>query len=161
MNQPEKQASNTGDPFENPEDIQKREQIELAESDTSIMPLVAGGLRIGGVDEVNGRGAGLIRPFIPTKYEVLQLVKHWAGVKYRIEFNWWVDAQYGSDESRRVAFANRRIAQAAECLGEEEVYKTVESVFEDFGRQQHPKLWAAFISDADVRRTADGTVIID
>ena len=78
--------------------------FELAEPEPCHMPWGP----IGHVDEVNGPGACLVRGFVPTRYEVLELAKHWAEIQIDHQYFFWLYQQTGSDLSRRTAFAGER-----------------------------------------------------
>ena len=119
----------------------KNNGIELAEPHWCIMPRGP----IGHVDEVNGPGAGLVRDFVPTRYEVLELAKHWAEIQIDLEYFCWLHQTSGSDWSRRVAFAGMRLSRMQKCLGEEVIKKVYDTTFEEFGKRQNPDDWKKYV----------------
>jgi hypothetical protein len=134
--------------------------VELAEPDACLQPLVSGNVVIGFVDHVNGPGAGLVRGFVPTRQEVLEIAKYWAGLSIRNDYSMWCYQFWGSQPSREVAFAGLRLAKISECLGEAEVDNVVEEVRDDFGSTKNPKIWAAYTTGADIPRDEEGCPLI-
>src|SRR5215472_10713447 len=80
----------------------------------------AGLFTIGHVDEVNGRGAEEV-PFVPTRHELIQLVKYWARTAFDIEYEWFLYQQSGSSDRRRQPFALNRISRIQLVIGEPDV----------------------------------------
>ena len=104
----------------------------------------------GYVDEVNGPGAAEITDFIPTKHELLQLVKFWTTEPLPYEF--FEEFQLGqacSSGMRLSAFAWRRIARVRKLLGEEQVQEAIEEARAEFGKKQDPRLWEIFMHGDD------------
>jgi hypothetical protein len=116
--------------------------FELAEPDLCIMPMGP----VGHVDEVNGPGACLVRGFVPTKYEVLELAKHWAEILIDLKYFCWCYETYGSDWSRRMAFAGMRLKRMEKCVGEEEIRNVYDAAFEKFGKSCDHTLWAKYVN---------------
>jgi hypothetical protein len=100
---------------------------------------------IGHVDEVNGPGAGLVRGFVPTKYEVLELARHWVEIQIDLEYFCWCYETSGSDWSRRMAFAGMRLNRIAECIAQDEFQRVYDKAIKDFGEKQNPELWSKFL----------------
>jgi hypothetical protein len=94
----------------------------------------AGPFTIGHVEEVNGAGGEEV-PFIPTRHESIQLVKHWARRAFDIEFWWFVSEQYGSTDLREHSFAWRRIERIASAIGELDVRKAIDEAGDELGKQ--------------------------
>lgn len=83
-------------------------------------------------DEVDGAGAEEM-PFMPTRYELLVLVKHWIEVAWDYDFGeWFLLQQTCSSGRRQKAFANRRIDRIAELLGNEAVNKAIDAAAESY-----------------------------
>ncbi len=82
----------------------------------------------GFVDEVNGLGAEEIRDFIPTRHELIQLVKYWAEVEIDLSYFMFVYNQTGSDWLRKTSFAGRRIGRIARLMGDDEVKKAIDEL---------------------------------
>lgn len=100
---------------------------------------------IGQVDEVNGAGAVEVAEFVPTRHELLELVKYWTRVALDDQYFTFVYAQTGSTERRRIAFAWRRIDHIGGLLGDEVVDKAVDEATEDFGKTCDPRAWGVFM----------------
>jgi hypothetical protein len=106
--------------------------------------LRAGGFAIGYVDEVNGDGAEEL-PLMPTRHELLVLVKYWAEVEIAYDFeDHFLMESACSSGSRRAGFASRRIERIVELLGWEVVGKAMTEAEDAYGKRQDPKAWAVF-----------------
>jgi len=101
---------------------------------------------VGYVEEVNGPGAVEIPGFVPTRHELIRLVKYWATVEIELDFDCFVYQCTGSSEIRRGPFASRRIARIAEALGEEEVAKAVREAHSEFAKGIDPRTWNIFLN---------------
>ena len=101
---------------------------------------------IGYVEEVNGAGAMEVPEFDPTRHELIQLVKYWAEVAFRIEYEWFLTGCTGSTEMRLKPFAWNRIGRIAEHLGDEEVKKVLHEVYDEFEKKQDKRLWDIWLN---------------
>ncbi len=97
------------------------------------------------VDEVNGAGAEEVAGYVPTRHELVQLVKYWYG---RLLDDDWFRFLYGGPDSRefRIArFGPRRIRRAAAAIGEEAINQTIKEVREEFkAKVNDADLWDIF-----------------
>jgi hypothetical protein len=100
----------------------------------------------GRVDEVNGVGAGLVRDYVPTRDEIRQLAKYWAGYVIDTEFFWWLHGQVSSGEMRKVSFAKLRLERMRKCLGQEEISTIYQEAFEEYGDSLKAKPLKKYIS---------------
>ena len=75
--------------------IQKQEINAVNADSDFLQPLPAGPFVIGRVDRVNGAGAVEV-PFMPTRHELLQLVKYWAREILEIQYCWFLYESSGS-----------------------------------------------------------------
>jgi len=109
---------------------------------------------VGYVDEVNGTEAVEVPDFVPTRHELIQIVKYWA--KERVDNAWFffVTGQTGSSEWRINLFAERRIDRIAEILGEDEVEKAIDEVFAEFGEKQDKRIWEIFLNGTEEQQEA-------
>ncbi len=130
------------------EDAQPQELVE--DSDGSVAPRGEPGVCvIGRVDEVNGRGAIAVPEFTASRHELLVLLKYWAEIDLGIEFDWFFNEQVGSSESRRRAFAARRVDRIAEALADEEaVCAALDEVHDAYGKKQDGLAWKVFTKKA-------------
>lgn len=103
-----------------------------------------GRITIGYVSEVNGSDSGEVPDFVPTRHELVQLIKYWATVDLENEFYFFLYTQTGSNDSRRGAFARRRISRIATILGEEEVRKAIEEAGQEYSKKTDPRAWSIF-----------------
>jgi hypothetical protein len=99
---------------------------------------------VGYISEVNGPDSAEVPDFVPTRHELIQLVKYWATLDLEDRFYFFLYDQASSSECRRMAFARRRISRIATVLGEGEVQKAVEEAEQEFGKKADPRAWAIF-----------------
>jgi len=117
-------------------------------------PMKAGALCIGFVDEVNGPGAVEMPGFAPTRYELLQLVKHWAMQILEVEFFFFCYQQAGSEDIRRMPFAERRIDRIAAHVGKADVKEACDEAKATFAQHIDPETWRIFTSGTPAERAA-------
>lgn len=104
---------------------------------------------MGHVDEVNGPGALAVPTFVPSRHELIVLLKHWSKVVLDIRYEWFIFEQVGSAEMRLEPFANRGVNRIADALNDEDlVRKTLDEVHEGFARSQDPLAWRVFTHQA-------------
>ena len=111
------------------------------------------GFCVGFVEEVNGPGAAKVVGFIPTRHELLELVRYWANVAVEIEYHWFLCEQVGSSETRQHSFAWRRVNRIHELLGAD-VDKVIAEVHEELGKDANPRYWEAFLHGTAEQRKA-------
>ena len=100
---------------------------------------------IGLVAEVNGDGAAEVPEFVPTRQELLELVKYWTRIALEAQYSTFVHAKTGSPEIRRIPFAWNRIGHIGCLLGDEVVYKAVEETTQAFEKNCNPGEWEIFV----------------
>ena len=97
------------------------------------------------VDEVNGAGAEEVPQYVPTKHELLQLVKYWYG---RILGDDFFRFEYGGSDSSELRvgrFGPRRIRRAAAAIGQEAVDQAIEEACAQFkAKVNDDRLWDVF-----------------
>jgi hypothetical protein len=99
---------------------------------------------IGQVDEVNGAGAVEVPEFVPTRHELIQLVKYWTTTLLDMEFFSFVYETSGSREIRLGPFADRRISRIAECLGDALVEQACQEAEDEFAMTVDARAWQVF-----------------
>jgi len=82
---------------------------------------------IGFVDMIVGESGVEVPGFVPTKNEVLQLVQYWATEIIDLHFFYFLYGQSGSEESRTLYFAHRRLDTISQLIGEEEVNQSMQT----------------------------------
>jgi hypothetical protein len=100
---------------------------------------------IGCVDEVNGAGAVEVAEYVPTRHEIMQIVKYWH--LRTLDNNWFffIYGGTGSSEVRLKAFARRRIARADAAIGEEAVDAAIKEARDEFKTKiNDDRLWTIF-----------------
>jgi len=100
---------------------------------------------IGYVDEVNGAGGQEIPQFVPTRNELVELLKYWTRVSIDHRYLYFLYRQYCSSGSRRQDFAERRMARIEKLLGEEAT-KVIDGVIAEFGKTEDARLWNIFMN---------------
>lgn len=108
-------------------------------------PFGGNGLTIGLVDEVAGEGATEVPEFVPTRHELLQLVKYWERRYLELEHFFFWSGQSGSTDIRVKPYANRRIARIAKLIGDEDVSRAIDEVWSEFA-EQNPRDWDVFLN---------------
>ena len=112
-------------------------------------PLQGGGIVIGAVDEVNGRGALAVPAFVPTRHELLLLYAHWAETKLHIEFSNFFFMQGCSRNMRIRPFASRRMVRIEEALGDDPALEAaMQEVEKKFSATVSPLAWKVFTGKA-------------
>jgi hypothetical protein len=80
-----------------------------------------GGLLVGGVDAISGKGGEEISGFIVTRHELRELAKYWFSERLEADFDWFLHQCTGSSEWRWSKYITRRLERLAETLGLEEM----------------------------------------
>jgi hypothetical protein len=126
------------------EDINTTRSLRPCPDSDGLGWLVNENSRVGYVSEVNGPDSAEVLNFVPTRYELIQLVKHWATISIDYQFDLFLYHQPGSVGRQREAFAGRRIDRIATVLGEEVVEKAINKVEEEFSKTVSPRAWWIF-----------------
>jgi len=88
--------------------------------------------------------------YVPTRHELIQLVKYWYSRVLDDQWFFFTDGQTGSSEFRIEAFAGNRIARAAVAIGEEAVDQAIKEVREEFkAKLNDARLWDIFENGTD------------
>ena len=83
-------------------------------------------------DEVNGPGGVACPGYVPTRHELLQLVRYWITEFLRIETFFFFEGQVGSADWRTSVYAVRRLNRIVGVLGREAVDAVVSDVKNEF-----------------------------
>ncbi len=106
------------------------------------------------LDEFNGPGAEEIQGFVPTRHELIQLVKYWAKVELDLNYFMFIDSTTESDWLRQTSFAQRRIGRIAELLCDDEVNKTIDEVYAEIRKTFDKRHWDIFLNGSEEQREA-------
>ena len=121
-----------------------KRKIHTVNADNEFLePLAARHFVIGQVDQVNGAGAEEL-PFMPTRHELLELVKYWVREILNVQYFWFLYAGTGSTEMRVESFAWRRIKRIAELLGDDAVKGAFDEAEGEFRKSCDPQHWEIF-----------------
>ena len=82
--------------------------------------------------------------FIPTRHELLQIVKEYHLEDLEIQWSWFRNQVSGLCDDRYL-FGLRRIGQIEKLLGEEEVEKAIAEAREDYGKYLEHEYWQIFL----------------
>ena len=108
---------------------------------------------IGCVPEVNGAEAVEVGGYVPTRHEVMQLVKYWY---LRLLDNDWFSFIYGGEGSSEIrvnGFACQRIDRAAAAIGQEAVDGAIAEAREEFRvKINHDRYWDIFENGTEEQR---------
>jgi len=107
---------------------------------------------IGYVEQVNGPGAEEFPEFDPTRHELIQIVKYWTEEWLDLDYFMFLYNQTGSDWLRKSHFAHRRVGRIAEILGDDEVKKTIDEVYTQFGKTKDKRTWDIFLNGTEEQR---------
>ena len=121
------------------------ETQKLSEDAGGLGPIQVGAFTIGRVDEVVGEGGLEIPGYKATKYEAIQIVKHWAAEMIDLDFDYFLYGSTGSSEWRTREYANRRLNTIAKSIGEEEVKRAFKQVEQEFAKGVDQRAWKVFM----------------
>lgn len=139
---------------------------KLSEDAAGLGPMHAGSIVIGRVDEIVGEGGVEVPGCVVTKYESIQIVKHWAAEIVDVDFSYFLYGCAGSSEWRTREYANRRLNTIAKSIGEEEVKKAFKQAEQDFAKSVDQRAWKIFTQgsreeqeafQAEIARELSGT----
>jgi len=133
-----------------------KRSTEVPNADNDLLGVThAGQIGIGYVDEVNGLGATEAPDFVPTRHELLELVKYWYSVILHNNWFFFCYQQTGSREIRENWFAGRRISRVERILGEKPVERAIEEVARKFRESVNdPEAWRIFTEGTEWEREA-------
>jgi hypothetical protein len=121
------------------------ETKKLSEDARGLGPMQAGPFAIGRVDEIIGEGGVEVPGCVATKYEWIQIVKHWSTGIIDSDFSYFLYACTGSSEWRTREYANRRLNTIAKSIGEEEVQRAFKQAEQDFAKSVDQRAWKIFM----------------
>jgi hypothetical protein len=109
-----------------------------------VLPSRGGGFIIGHVDEVNGPGATEVAEFVPTRHELIQLVKYWTERIVERQYQYFLTGCSGSSDIRLEPYAWRRVGRIAGLLGKKRVNRVLREVRASYAENQDKELWEIF-----------------
>lgn len=98
---------------------------------------------VGYVEEVNGAGAREVPEYIPTRHELLELVKYWETEYVRTRYWCYAYAASGSTEMRLIPYAGRRVDRIIELLGDDAA-RAMQNARREFAAGIGTRRWAKF-----------------
>ena len=96
----------------------------------SVAPSAAGPFLMGYVDEIHGPLGKECPDYRPTRFELIQLVKHWACVQIDFHLNWFYYRSIGSREMRMDPYAGMRLKELRRVLGDALLDNAIDKVHE-------------------------------
>jgi hypothetical protein len=144
-NEEDQTAPTQNDGREPGETAKKSAAPRLTDDSRGLGPMCAGSLVIGHVDQIVGEGGVELPGFVPTKNELLQLVRYWAMEIIDLDFAFFLYDCTGSSEWRNREFANRRLNAISRVIGREEVTKTFREAEQAFSKGVDQKAWKIFM----------------
>ena len=109
-----------------------------------IVPLRVSSFEVGYTEEIHGKGGEEIPEFVPTRHELIQLVRFWARQVAKTRWFMIMNNSVGSCDRREIAFAWARIDQIADYIDPNALSDAVTAVYEEFGKDKNPHLWKYF-----------------
>ena len=119
------------------------DRITMNSDNSDLGPVEGGCVTIGYVDQVNGPCALEVPTFVPTRAELLQLIRYWEDIYLDYAFFTFRTGRCGSDHQRLIHFAQRRVNRITGLLGDEAA-KVVQEVREQFALRVDLDEWKAF-----------------
>ena len=104
--------------------------IKFPTESEGLGPMIGKGLAVGVVRGVNDATAELVEGFVPTRYELEVLARHYLECIGDIQFMWEAFGQSSSYGIRFWPFANRRLSKIQSILGEEDYREAITSAEE-------------------------------
>jgi hypothetical protein len=88
---------------------------------------------------------GAVNGFTPSRYELIEIVKYWH--KQRIEIEWHEFVYFGGGllDGSVVDFAENRIEQIRQVIGDDDVNKAMSDVEAEFSKTLDPRVWQIFL----------------
>lgn len=126
------------------ETAKKSAAPRLTDEARGLGPRQTGPFSFGVVNTIVGEGGVEVPGFVPTKNEILQLVRYWATEIIDLDFSFFLHGATGSSEWRTREFANRRLNTISELIGQQEVTTAVEQATETFARRVDARAWKVF-----------------
>ena len=107
------------------------------------------------VDEVNGPGAAEVPDFVPTRHELILLLKYWHEVMVGNDYIFFRTGMMSADTEMRLNwFADSRIFRIVRLLGDKETRKAMDEFHEEYGKKQDQRTWDIFHNgDEEQKRT--------
>jgi hypothetical protein len=94
---------------------------------------------------VNGKGAEPFEGFIPTRHELLQLVKYWATTKLENRWLEFQTGQFDATEASLILFAADQIKRISSLLGDAAVNEAVNEVKAQLHNKVSEEQWQIFV----------------
>lgn len=117
--------------------------IKANADNADLMPLGSPQILIGCVGDVNGEGARDFPQFVPTRAELLELLKFWEDVFLGRAYFIFTTKQIGGTDLRLAPFAERRVTRIVDLLGKDAV-DAVAEVRKQFAREIGERQWRRF-----------------
>jgi hypothetical protein len=117
---------------------------KLSKDARGLGPRQTGPFAFGVVNMIVGEGGVEVPGFVPTKNEILQLVRYWATEIIGLDFSFFLYGATGSSEWRTREFANRRLNTISKLIGQQEVTTAVEQARETFAKRVDARTWKVF-----------------
>ena len=119
-------------------------QTQINEDNPDLQPLTDGHLvYIDCVDAVNGAAARDVPEFVPTRAELLELLRYWESTFLNRTFFVFETGQIGSTDLRTCPFAERRVNRIIGLLADDAV-KAVQEVRDKFAERVGARKWKSF-----------------
>jgi hypothetical protein len=133
-------------PSDRPDAEAEKRRIVLNADNDRLLPRGNQTFRVGFVDEVNGPGAAEAAAYVPTRHEVVELVKYW--YRRALDNSWFffICGDTGSSEWRVEEFARRRVDRAETAIGRESVDAAIGEAREEFRTKvvKDDRLWEIY-----------------
>jgi hypothetical protein len=143
-NEEDQTAPTQNDGREPGETVKKSAAPRLTDEARGLAPRQTGPFTFGVVNMIVGECGVEVPGFVPTKNEILQLVRYWATEIIGLDFSFFLYGATGSSEWRTREFANRRLKTISKLIGQQEVTTAVEQARETFAKRVDARAWKVF-----------------
>ena len=107
---------------------------------------------VGFVSEVNGLDAREFSEYSPSRYELLQLARHWYKIYLDDAIFYLYSATSCSFGDRLSAYARRRVARIVRTIGDDAVDEVIESLNQEARKRIGEDHWRIFVSGDEAER---------
>ena len=103
-------------------------------------------IMFGYVPEIHGPGGESFSQFVPTRNELLELLRHYEREQHELAWWWFVQDSQSSSEIHMADHVLDRLDELRSLLGHEDATRVWEEMQQEFEEETDPEAWEAFRS---------------
>jgi len=92
--------------------------------------------------------------YIPTREEIIQIVKYWIKEVLEVQYYQFVTGAHSGSDWRLISFARNQGDHITEVLGIEAMDQAINEVYAKFGEKQEKRIWNIFLNGTKEQRDA-------